>query len=146
LKSPYHAKICLNFKIQIFQATSAGKPTKIKVAGLEKLFNFVVENVFIWNLVIEQYVWSSQIWNLEFVNNLDEETTKMKVADLEKLCNFVVDNHLIWIHLLPQTISLHSVRYNMWERHKSDRGGVVKKVMQERGHDFESHRPLRMWP
>jgi hypothetical protein len=35
------------FKIQIFQTTSARKPTKMKVVGLEKLFNFVVENVLI---------------------------------------------------------------------------------------------------
>jgi len=67
----------------------------------------------------------------------DEETTNMEVVDLEKLCNFVVDNFFIWIHLVPQTINLHSVCYNMWGRktqyrHKWERGGVVEEVMRER--------------
>jgi hypothetical protein len=35
LKSPCHAKLCLNFKFWIFQTTSDGKNTKIKVVGLE---------------------------------------------------------------------------------------------------------------
>jgi len=81
----------------------------------------------------------------------DEETTNMEVVDLEKLCNFVVDNFFIWIHLVPQTINLHSVCYNMWGtktqyRHKwervwSGRGGYAR----ERGHEFESHRPRSAW-
>ena len=76
----------------------------------------------------------------------DEETTNMEVVDLEKLCNFVVDNFFIWIHLVPQTINLHSVCYNMWGRktqyrHKWERGGVVEEVARERGHEFEYHRP-----
>ena len=42
-----------------------GEMTKMKVADLEKLYNFVVDNFFIWNhFVKENYVWISQIWNL----------------------------------------------------------------------------------
>jgi hypothetical protein len=47
LKSLCHAKLCLNFKIQNFQTTKDGKPTKIKVIDLKKLFKFVVDNFFI---------------------------------------------------------------------------------------------------
>ena len=71
LKSSYHVKLCLNFKIRIFQTTSDGKTTKIKVVGLEKLRKFVVDNYFIWHhLVMLKYVWSFQIWNSNFVNDL----------------------------------------------------------------------------
>jgi hypothetical protein len=47
---------------------------------------------------------------------LDEETTKMKVVDHKKLCNFVVDNFFIYIHLVPQTINLCSICYNIRDR------------------------------
>jgi hypothetical protein len=37
----------VKFKIQILQTTSDEKSVKIKVVELQKLFNFVVDNVFI---------------------------------------------------------------------------------------------------
>jgi phenylacetate-coenzyme A ligase PaaK-like adenylate-forming protein len=41
--------------------------TIIKVADLEKLHNFVVDNFFIWShLFKENYVWISRIRNLDF--------------------------------------------------------------------------------
>jgi hypothetical protein len=40
----------------------------------------------------------------------------MKFIDLEKLCNFVFDNDFIKIYLVPQTINLQLVWYNMWGR------------------------------
>jgi hypothetical protein len=48
---------------------------------------------------MQNYIWNSHIWNLNFANNLDGETTKMKVVVLEKLCSFVVNNFFIWNHL-----------------------------------------------
>ena len=39
----------LKFEIWIFRTTSDGETTKIKVVDLEKLYNFVVDNFFIWN-------------------------------------------------------------------------------------------------
>jgi hypothetical protein len=38
----------VKFKIQILQMTSDEKSVKMKVLELQKLFNFVVENCFIW--------------------------------------------------------------------------------------------------
>jgi len=37
----------LTFEIRIFQMTLDGETTKTKVVDLEKLYNFVVENLFI---------------------------------------------------------------------------------------------------
>lgn len=45
-----------------------------------------------------------------------KKTTKIKDKDLEKLCNFLVDNFFIWIHLVSETIKIHSIYYNMWRR------------------------------
>ena len=40
--------------------TSDGDTTKMKVVDLKKLWNFVVDNFFIWiHLVMENYVWIS---------------------------------------------------------------------------------------
>jgi hypothetical protein len=38
----------IKFKIQILQTTSDEKSVKIKVVELQKVFNFVVDNFFIW--------------------------------------------------------------------------------------------------
>ena len=38
----------LKFKIWIFQTTSDEQTTKMKVVDLEKLYNFIVDNFFIW--------------------------------------------------------------------------------------------------
>jgi hypothetical protein len=73
--------------------------TKMKVVYLKKLYNFIVDNFFIWNhLSMENYVWIFHIWNSNFLNDLGE-TTKTKVVNLKKLNNFVVDNFFIWICL-----------------------------------------------
>jgi hypothetical protein len=45
--------------------------TKIKVVDLDKLYNFVVEHFLIQiNFDNKKYVWISQIWNLNFSNDL----------------------------------------------------------------------------
>ena len=41
------------FKIRIFQTTSDGKTTKTKVVGLEKLWNFVVDN-FLFKIILSR--------------------------------------------------------------------------------------------
>jgi hypothetical protein len=43
LKSSCHAKLCLNLKFWNFQTTSDGKTSKIKVVGLEMLWNFIID-------------------------------------------------------------------------------------------------------
>jgi hypothetical protein len=42
--------------MQILQTTSNGKNFKIKVVELEKLFNFVVDNFFVWIYLRPQIV------------------------------------------------------------------------------------------
>jgi hypothetical protein len=118
LKSSRQAKFCLNFKIWIFQTTSDGKTTKIKVVGLEMLWNFIIDNFLIWDhLVIEKICLKFQIWISNFVNGLGRRNFQnMQVVDLKNLCNFTVDNIFIWIHLVPQTINLLSVYYITWRR------------------------------
>jgi hypothetical protein len=38
--------------------TSNGKTTKMKVVGLKKLWNFVVDNILVWNhFVMQNFVW-----------------------------------------------------------------------------------------
>jgi hypothetical protein len=81
-------------KIRICETISDRKTTNMIVVGLKKLWNFVVDNVLIWNdLVMQNYIW---IQNLNFQMASDGKTTKMKVVGLKKLCNFIVDNLLIW--------------------------------------------------
>ena len=70
------------------------------------LWNFVVDKFFIWNLlVVENYVWISQIWNLNFVNDLGWRNYQYKSFRW----NFVVDNFSIEIYLGPQIINIYSV-------------------------------------
>ena len=58
--------------------------TKIEVVDLEKLWNSVVDNFLIGNnLVKENYVWISKIWNCQTI--LEGEMTKTKVVDFKKL-------------------------------------------------------------
>jgi hypothetical protein len=40
-----------NVKFDFFQTTSDGETAKIKVVDLEKLWNFVVDNFLIWNIL-----------------------------------------------------------------------------------------------
>jgi uncharacterized membrane protein len=82
--------------------------TKIKVIDLDKLKNLVVDNFFFWNhLVNVNYIWISQIWNSNFVNDLgwrnyhNESCRSRKVM---KLCswqlfiwNRLVKENYVWI-------------------------------------------------
>jgi hypothetical protein len=63
-------------KIQNFQTTSDGKSTKINVIGLEKLWNFVVNNLLILNHLVKQnYVW---VLKLDFLTS-HEKPPKLKL-------------------------------------------------------------------
>ena len=76
----------LTFEIWIFQTTSDGETTKMKVVDHEKLWNFVADNFFIWNhLVKENYVWISHIWNLNFSNILGWRNNKNKSCRSRKV-------------------------------------------------------------
>ena len=92
LKSSCQRKLCLNSKNlnQNFQTTSDVKTTKIKVVGLEKFWNFVVDNFLIWNhLVNENYVWISNFVNgLGWGNNQNESCRSWKVMKLFSLQPF----------------------------------------------------------
>jgi hypothetical protein len=132
LKSSYHAKLCLNFKIWNFQTTSDGKTTKIKVVSLEMLRNFIIDNFLIWNhLVIEKYVWNFQFWNSNFLNDhgwrnlLNESCRSCKVIQLYSWQHF----HLI--HLVPQ-ITIYSHRGEKLDTDTSDIVVVVEEVACER--------------
>ena len=71
----------LKFKIWIFQTSSDGEMAKMKVIDPTKLYNFVVDNFFIWNhLVKENYVWISHIWNLNFLNDPGSRNNKNKIC------------------------------------------------------------------
>jgi hypothetical protein len=72
----------------------------MKDVVLEKLFNFIVENHFIWNnLIKEIYVWSFQIWNLNFVNDLgwrnyqNERHKNHNNCRVDTYSGFVVEPH-----------------------------------------------------
>ena len=46
------------FKNWILKTTSKEKTTNMKVVGIEELWNFVVDNVLVWNdIVMQNYVW-----------------------------------------------------------------------------------------
>jgi hypothetical protein len=68
LKSFDHAKLYLNSKLDFFQTATEQNTTKMKVVGLEKLWNSIVDNFLIWNhLIMQNYIW---IQNLNFSNGL----------------------------------------------------------------------------
>jgi hypothetical protein len=64
-----------------------GETTKTKVVDLEKLFNFIADNFFIWNYISqENYVWIfSQLKFKFFMRPCMEKPQKMKVVNLENL-------------------------------------------------------------
>jgi hypothetical protein len=68
------------------------------VVGLEKLQNFIVDNVFIWIILSCKIMFEFQILN--FSSNIGWETTKMEVIVVKKLFNFVVHYLLIWNHII----------------------------------------------
>jgi hypothetical protein len=72
------------FKIWILKTTSKEKTTNMKVVGIKELWNFVVDNVLVWNhLVMQNYVWilKFEIWIFQITS--DGKTTKIKVVGLE---------------------------------------------------------------
>jgi hypothetical protein len=85
-----------------------------KVVALDKIYNFVVQNVCIWNrfdaeifdpqdfieLIPKESTCSIVTGECIVVGkDMDEETTKTKVVDPKKLWNFIVENFFIWNHL-----------------------------------------------
>jgi hypothetical protein len=54
----------------------------MKVIGIEELWNFVVDNVLVWNnIFMQNYVW---ILKFDFFQTIsDGKTTKIKVVGLE---------------------------------------------------------------
>jgi hypothetical protein len=76
--------------------TSNGGTFKIRVVNLEKLWNFVLYNLYFkwycqWKTKFESLKFEIRILSMA----LNGETPKMKVEDLRKLWNFVVYNFLI---------------------------------------------------
>jgi hypothetical protein len=69
-------------KIWILKTTSKEKTTNMKVIGIEELWNFVVDNVLVWNnIFMQNYVW---ILKFDFFQTIsDGKTTKIKVVGLE---------------------------------------------------------------
>jgi len=62
--------------------------TKTKVVDFEELYNFIVDNFFIWNhLSKKNYVWISHIEIQNFQTTSDGETTKPKVVLLDDIYN-----------------------------------------------------------
>jgi hypothetical protein len=60
--------------------------TKTKVVYLEKLYNFIVDNFFIWNhLSMENYVWIFHIWNSNFLNDLEWRNDQNKSCKSRKV-------------------------------------------------------------
>ena len=102
----------LKFKFKLFKQSlmekwpiqKYGKMTNIKVADLDKLYNFVVDNFFIWNhLLCKKIIWISYIIKFKFYivqSNSDGEMTKRKLVDLNEFYNFVFGNVFIWVHLV----------------------------------------------
>jgi hypothetical protein len=64
------------------KTTSKEKTTNMKVIGIEELWNFVVDNVLVWNnIFMQNYVW---ILKFDFFQTIsDGKTTKIKVVGLE---------------------------------------------------------------
>ena len=62
-KMPWLAIFChfLGLQSRFFKQPRMGKQPKIKVVDFKKLYNFVVDNFFIWNhLFKENYIWISK--------------------------------------------------------------------------------------
>jgi heme/copper-type cytochrome/quinol oxidase subunit 2 len=107
-------------KFNLFQMTLDGKPTKIKVVGLKRLWNFIVDNVLIKNhLVIEKYVWSFQIQKSNLVNDLGRwnyQNKSFRSQKVMQLCSWQ------GFHLNSFSISNNQFTldyYNIWERKRN---------------------------
>jgi hypothetical protein len=65
----------------------------MKVIGLKKLWNFVVDDDFKLSCHAKLCL-DFKIWNFQIT--LDGKSTKIKIVRLEMLWNFIADNFLIW--------------------------------------------------
>jgi hypothetical protein len=143
--SPASRDVHSHMKIWFFfQTTSNGETLNMKVVDPKKLWNFVVCNFLIWNHIVNEiHIWISQIWNSNFVNNLewrnsqDESCTSWEVMKLFSWQVFSLNTFKASKH------DLHSVYYNM-SRMKTGCGctwlcGVVveEALHQGGGHRFE---------
>ena len=103
------SKCCLNlpfliFKFWIVLTESHEKFSKIKVVDLVEIYNFYVDDFFIWHhLVFENLVWIShflkfKFWIVQIKSH--EKFYKIKVVDLDEFYNFYVNNISILDNLL----------------------------------------------
>jgi len=66
--------------------TSDGEMTKTKVVDLKKLYNFVVDNFFIWNhLSMKKSREFAHIWNSNFSNDLGWRNNQNKSCSSQKI-------------------------------------------------------------
>jgi len=95
--------------------------SKTKVVDLDDFYNFVVDDLFIWNhLVPQNSIRSSQI-------------LKFKFWIIKKLIwrndhNFFVDNFSIWNHLLFQNFiwSSYILKFKFWIVHTISKEEITK--------------------
>jgi hypothetical protein len=101
LKSFCQRKLRLNFKNLKFEFSKRPqmkKTIKMKIVGLKKLWNFVINNILVWtHLVMQNFIW---ILKFKFLMISDGKPTKIKVIDFEMSCNFIIDNFFIWNHIV----------------------------------------------
>jgi hypothetical protein len=87
---------------------SDGEITNTKVVDLNGFYNFVVDDLFIWNhLMFQNIVWSYHILKFKFwiiQIKLDGKMIKAKVVDIDEFYKFSADVFFIWVHLIYQYI------------------------------------------
>jgi hypothetical protein len=114
---------------------------KLNVVDLEKLYNFVVKNFFIWiRLGLQNSIWIFLCRVFYFVLALsNKEMIKINVVDLKKLYNFVVKNFFIWIRLgLQNSIWIFFCRvFYFWHLGKEGLCRVSKKNTRQRIFKFK---------
>ncbi len=76
----------------------------IKVKGFDKIYNFLIDNIFIqvcFHLRIcvtsDMICFQNIFWI--FQTTLDGDIPYTKVVELDEICNFVVESILIWSHV-----------------------------------------------
>jgi hypothetical protein len=80
------------------KTNSNGKTTNMKVVGLEKCWNFVVDNVLVWyHLVMQNYVWILKFELFKPPRMENHQNKSCRSWILMKLCNW---KFLIWNHLI----------------------------------------------
>jgi hypothetical protein len=71
---------------------------KTKIVDLEELYNFVVNNHFIWNHLPRNIMFEFLIFEIQnFQMTSDGELTKIKVVVLHYIYNFAVEDFFIWV-------------------------------------------------